>query len=289
MRGAGQIADLAALVRPDIGIITNIGLAHLELLGTPEAIASAKAELLAALPADGLAIYPDDTGYDALLRATTTARRRCIVGSSPDADYRACEISFDERGCATAQIQGPNSTMRVELSTPGAHVLADALLVVACAQELGVDDPQITRGLASAATPRAVPIVLIGRRVEVIDDSYNANPDSMAAALRTLALAHPSGRRIAVLGDMLELGEASEGAHRGILELAHELGLEYLFVFGSQFSAANKADLAYDDIDQLTSVLDAFLRPGDLILVKGSRGMRMERVIDALKGEENRC
>ena len=291
MRAPGEIAALAALVRPQIGIITSIGLAHLERLGSPEAIAAAKAELLSALPADGLAIYPDDTGYTELLRAATTARRTLLTGFDPGADCFASDIVIDDEGRAAATVRTPCSVLRLHLSSPGLHMLANALLVVAAAQELQADDDDIVAGIDEAhpADERGRRIEVAARGVSVMDDTYNANPESMAAALRTLASLSPSrpeGRRIAVLGDMLELGTASEAAHRAVLALATELGLEYLFVFGERFGAVSSPEVAYDDMGMLTQALGSFARPGDVVLVKGSRAMRMERVIEALQSED---
>jgi len=293
MRGAGEIARLAALVRPQIGIITNIGLAHLERLGTPEAIAAAKAELLAALPEDGLALYPDDTGYTELLRAATTARRTGTFGRDPEADYRATGIMIDDEGRVSATVRSPQNTLRISLSTPGLHMLSNALPVIAVAEELQFDDQTIAAGLgqAPAATLRGERLELPERGVSILDDAYNANPTSMAAALRLLATLRPNlatGRRIAVLGDMLELGEASEQAHRDVLDLAAELGLEYLFVFGSQFAAVAPPELVYDDMVELTRAVCSFVGPGDIVSVKGSRGMRMERVIEALQNVDQK-
>jgi len=290
MRGAGEITALAELVRPQIGIITSIGLAHVEMLGSPEAVAAAKAELLTALPLDGLAIYPDDTGYTDLLREANAARRTLTVGSGPDADYYATDITLDDEGCALATIHTPHATFPAALHIPGLHMLSNALLVCACAEELGLTKPALVEGLAQARVvgSRGARLEAPGRGVAIIADAYNANPDSMAVALRSLASLRPTqpeGRRVAVLGDMLELGDRSQDAHRAILELADKLNLEFLFVFGSQFGAVAPAEIAYDDMVVLGRSLCAFVRPGDIVLVKGSRGMRMERVIEALQAE----
>jgi len=290
MRAAGEIAALAALVRPQIGIITSIGLAHVERLGSPEAIAAAKAELLSALPPEGLALYPDDTGYTDLLRAATTSQRALTVGFEPGADYVATEVTIDDQGCASAIVRTPRFTLPVTLQVPGRHLLSDALLVIACAQELGIPDDVTREGLSRAGVvgSRGARLEVPQRQIAIIADTYNANPESMAAALRTLATlqpGQPGGRRVAVLGDMLELGEAAPDAHRGVLDLARELGLEYLFVFGSQFGAAATPEIAYDDMVVLAQTLCCFVQPGDIILVKGSRGMRMERIIEALQNK----
>ena len=289
MRAAGEIAALAELAAPQIGIITNIGLAHIETLGSPRAIAAAKAELLAALPQDGLAIYPDDTGYTELLReATACARTLTCSMDDPAADYYASGLESDAQACFTATVHTPRSQLRVRLQVPGRHMMANALLCIAAGEELGLCDDDIAQGLAGAQTVglRLASIDVASRGIRILADAYNANPDSMAAALRTLSALRPplpQGRRVAVLGDMLELGDAAPAAHRALLELAGELGLGYLFVFGSQFCAVAPPEVAYDDMVVLTQALCAFLRPGDVVLVKGSRGMRMERVIEALQ------
>ena len=288
MRAAGEIAHLAQLAAPTIGIITSIGLSHIETLGSPAAIAAAKAELLAALPTSGLAIYPDNTGFTPLLEAACAAQRTLMTGTGPAADYYLTDAATDAQGCVSAVIHTPGSKMRVALGIPGAHMMANALLVCAAAQELGLADGAIVRGLEAAHTVglRLAWIEAPGRGVRILADAYNANPDSMAAALHTFAESaptHPQGRRVVVLGDMLELGDTSADAHRAVLALAQELGLECLFVFGSQFCAVASPEVAYDDREALISALRSFLHPGDIVLVKGSRGMRMERVIEALQ------
>ncbi|MCL2654676.1 MAG: UDP-N-acetylmuramoyl-tripeptide--D-alanyl-D-alanine ligase [Coriobacteriia bacterium] len=293
MRAAGEIALLAEIARPQIGVITTISDAHLERLGSRENIARAKAELFEALPAgtDGLAVFQAGVPFERLLRSATSARI-CTVGRAPvKADLVASDLCLDSQACAHARVTFPDGrTLPLDLSVSGAHNIDNALLALAVGLHLGLDAEAMTAAL-QAVTPTGLRLKSVDvpkRGITLIADAYNANPESMAAALRTLASLQPSragGRRIAVLGDMLELGAASAEAHRAVLTLARELGLECLFVFGSQFGAVCSPEVAYDDMVVLTQSLCSFVRPGDIVLVKGSRVMRMERVIEALQAE----
>jgi len=294
MRGRGEIALLADIARPQIGVITTIGTAHLELLGSRENIARAKAELFEALPPEGLAVFPAEVNFSPLLRASTKAQI-CTVGIDPcQADLTASDIRLDEQACPHARITLPDgSEVLLDLQVAGLHNVSNALLALAVGLHLGLDAATMATALAAVrSTGMRLNIVEApDRGIRLVVDAYNANPDSMAAALGSLAAlqpAQPEGRRIAVLGDMLELGEESESAHREVLAQAAGLGLECLFVFGSEFSAVAPREVAYDDMGVLTRSLCSFVRPGDIVLVKGSRVMRMERVIEALQAQEQK-
>lgn len=299
MRAQGEIALLADIARPQIGVITTIGDAHLERLGSRENIARAKAELFEALPEDGLAVVAAGVAFEPLLRASSKAPLRTVGRDGVRANIRASQLRLDRQACPHARVTMPDGReILLDLSVPGVHNVDNALLVLAVGDWLGLDPEAMCAALASVAPTgmRLNSFEISARGLTVIADTYNANPDSMAAALRTLAALQPGepgktggsgvGRRVVVLGDMLELGDASLEAHRAVLELADELGLGYLFVFGSQFCAVAMPGVAYDDMDVLTRAVSSFVRSGDLILVKGSRGMRMERVIDALQEQD---
>ncbi|MGQ9697891.1 MAG: UDP-N-acetylmuramoyl-tripeptide--D-alanyl-D-alanine ligase, partial [Armatimonadota bacterium] len=229
MRGPGQIRYLAQIAQPRVGVIVNVGIAHLELLGTEKAVAEAKAELLDELPNDGVAILPADSmWYDELVR-----RSRCRVisfGVSERADVRISEYSESADGCSfTVRVAGEKTG--VTLCTPGEHFALDASAAVAAAWVLGVPVGEAAAALKEFAPPAMRGTVLRSATgFTVINDAYNANPDSMAAALRSLRVR--SGSKVALLGCMAELGEDSEQHHRAVGALAARVGLKLLAVVG---------------------------------------------------------
>jgi len=291
MRAAGEIAFLAEIAQPQFGVITTIGDAHLELLGSRKAIAHAKAELFEALPATGTAFMPANVNYAEVLREASRAPVITVGRAPVSADYEAGNVTLDDQARAHMTIYTPSGeAQEVTLAVPGEHNVENALLAFAVGDFLGRAVTEMAEALAQVQLTgsRLNILDVAGRGIRVIDDAYNANPESMVAALRSLKALQPphaDGRRIAVLGDMLELGAASAEAHRTVLALADELGLECLFVFGSQFSAVSLPEVAYDDMVVLTQRVCSFVRPGDIVLVKGSRWMHMERVICALQAE----
>lgn len=294
MRGLNQIASLCEIARPKIGVITSIGPSHIELLGSVEAIAQAKSELFQALPADGTAIYSVGSPWEHMLRTSTRAQT-CTVSMSGDAgDVQAHDVSLDDTGCAHARVTIGGQSAQLVLSVPGLHQLSNALLVVAVGHTLGIALAQLVSSLGSAKLVgmRFVVEHIDGRNITLINDAYNANPVSMAAALETFGVMQTSGRKIAVLGDMLELGDYSESSHRSIGSLVASLGIDALFTYGK--AARFIADVAKsEDIDDvwsfeeekmndLITALDKYLLAGDAVLVKGSRGMALERVAEAM-------
>jgi UDP-N-acetylmuramoyl-tripeptide--D-alanyl-D-alanine ligase len=278
MRGAGQIAELGAIAEPDVGVIVNVGPVHLELLGTVEAIAAAKAELIAALPAGGTAVVPaDEPLLEPHLRDDVST---VTFGAGGDvhlahADRQRVEIAHGER--------------RFELLVPftQAHLRSDLLAAVAAAEAIGV----IAGGRLEVAVSAGR-----GRRVELpdgvtlVDDCYNANPMSMRAALDDLAAtaaANPRGRRrVAVLGDMLELGPDERRYHAEIGAHASAAGVELLVTVGPLAAAIADAfdgeAYAVADAGEAAALVGELLEPGDVVLVKASRGVGLELVCDAL-------
>ncbi len=275
MRGAGQIAYLCEVARPTVGILTVIGDNHAELLGSRDAIADAKGELLAALPAEGLAVLNADDPYLPRLRARTTARV-VTYGVASKADYRAESACRAESGWRFT-VQG----VPVEIASPARHDVSNALAALAVAAELGVPLADAARAVADyAPPPMRMQVVPTGWGGTVLNDAYNAAPASVRSALQTLA-AH-GGRRIAFLGDMRELGELSEAAHR---ELGtHTAGLDALYTVGPLAALVPGAAARFGDSDEAAQFVRKQFTPqaGDVVLVKGSRAMAMERVADAL-------
>lgn len=287
MRGPGEIDYLARIAAPDVGVITNIGHSHVGRLGTREAIAETKAELLAHIRDGGPAVLNADDFFFGVLSAM--ARGPVVsFGLGPEAQFRATGIAEEGLQGASFRLVTPIGERDVRLSVPGRHNVMDALAAAAAAAELGVDLDTIAAGLAAhtgaAMRMQSVP----GRNGSlIINDAYNASPDSVAAALDVLA--HIEGRRIFVFGDMLEMGETGLPAHREVGERAREAGVAWLITVGELASLA--AERARELGLRIDSVADAAaaaellkpeLAPGDVVLVKGSRGIGLERVVEAI-------
>ena len=277
MRGPGQIAELAAIAEPDVAVIVSVGPVHLELLGTVEAIAAAKAELIAALPAHGTAVIPAGEGLlDPHRRAAITT---VTFGAGGDVDY----VRQDDRHVVIA---AGADTIKLAVPFTQAHLRLDLLAAVAAARAAGVT-PRGEVALALTAG-RGETVVLPGG-VTVIDGSYNANPISMRAALEDLsatARRMRAHRRVAVLGDMLELGPDGGAYHRALGPLADAAGVELLITVGPLAAA-----IAHDfhgavrpaaDAAAAASLVPGLLASGDVVLVKGSLGVGLARVCEAL-------
>jgi UDP-N-acetylmuramoyl-tripeptide--D-alanyl-D-alanine ligase len=251
MRGAGQIAELAAIAEPDVGVITNIGPVHLELLGSVEAVAAAKAELVRDLRPGATAVLPaDEPLLDAHLRDDITIVR---FGGEP-------------------------LPSELELPFTSKHMLRNARAAVAAARAIGVEPAGRLEVELSAM--RGQRIELPGHIV-VVNDCYNANPMSMRAALDDLALS-AEGRRVAVLGDMLELGADEQRFHAEIGEHARAAGVELLVTVGP-LARAMRGDRAADTAAEAATLVRELVRPGDTVLVKASRGVGLEVVAEALQ------
>ncbi|MDI3262897.1 MAG: UDP-N-acetylmuramoyl-tripeptide--D-alanyl-D-alanine ligase [Fulvimonas sp.] len=280
----GDIAYLAAIARPEIGLVNGVAPAHLERMGSLEGVAQTKGALYQALPADGVAIINADDAFAGYFAGLAGARRTLRFGLG-----QAVEIGADIR---TLGVHGsrfvlrtPQGEAEVELPLPGRHNVANALAAASIAQALDVSLATIVEGLAQtpavAGRLRAVPMP---GGWTLIDDSYNANPGSTGAAIDTLALA--AGERWLVLGDMAELGRDARALHADIGARAKAAGIERLFTVGPLARAAAEAFGAgaahYTDQPALIAALRSGLREGVTCLVKGSRSSAMERVVEAL-------
>lgn len=286
MRGRGQIGYLTTLAEPTIGVITNVGLTHLELLGTAEAIALAKAELLDEMPACSLAVIPAGGPFAALLRAHAQGPV-LTFGESDDADVRAGDVQLEADGCARFTLHAPGVSCAVRVGVPGRHQVWNALAAAAAALAAGATPGEVQAGLAGCATITGRMCVTVAPRdFTVIDDTYNANPDAMRATLQSLAEMR-GGKKVAILGDMLELGAAEVAQHREIGRLAMALGIDAVLAVGerAQDYVAGAADARARWCPDHAAAVDAalaLLAPGDCVLVKGSRSMHMETVVEAL-------
>jgi UDP-N-acetylmuramoyl-tripeptide--D-alanyl-D-alanine ligase len=293
MSAPGEIAALAALAEPEVGVVTMIGPAHLASMGSIENIARAKGELFHGLAPDGVAIFPAD---DARLAAEAgAASRRLTFGESERADVRLLEVKArgGEGSDVTLSLSG--ARIQFSLALPGAHNARNAAAAAAAAHVLGRSAADIAAGLALARAPkhRSELVEVAGRHV--LADLYNANPASMAAALDTIASLREAHAAIAILGDMLELGEDAKRYHREIGEHAARLGLQGLvgvgllgreIVAGARAAGMNPEYLFHTNEKYAAAVrATQWLKRGDFVLIKGSRGMRMEEVLEALQEE----
>ncbi|MEW6547384.1 MAG: UDP-N-acetylmuramoyl-tripeptide--D-alanyl-D-alanine ligase [Bacillota bacterium] len=291
MRGRGQIAYLAGLARPRMGVVTNVSESHLELLGSIEEVARAKAELVAALPPDGTAIL---NGDDPRVRrmGERFPGRVVYFGLGAGCEVRASGVrSLGDRGSRFLLHLG-EEVGEVFLPVPGRHQVPNALAAAAVGWALGLSLVEIVRGLENPAlSGMRMEVVRLGG-VTVLNDAYNASPTSTSAALETL-MDIPGRRHLAVLGDMLELGPRAIPGHREVGRLVARLGLDYLLTVGTLsrhlVEAAREEGMPGERITSVDSAREAaelvngLLGEGDVVLVKGSRGMKLEQVVAALR------
>jgi UDP-N-acetylmuramoyl-tripeptide--D-alanyl-D-alanine ligase len=281
MRGPGQIAELCAIAEPDVAVITNVGPVHVELLGSIEAIAATKAEIIDGLRPGGTAVVPADAGpLEPYLERAPNLLRFGAGG-----DVEAIEVQV-EAGRTDALVRTPSGEQRFELPFAEAHNLDNTLAAIAAGVALG-----FPLDLMAGLAPRIVFSRLRGELVELpedailINDSYNANPISMRAALDHLASFDARGRRLAVLGEMRELGPDAADYHREVGEYARRRGVEMIIGVG-ELATGYEPDQQVADADAAADVLAAALRPGDAVLVKGSRAVGLERVAEKLAESE---
>lgn len=288
MSAAGEITLLTRLADPTVGVITNIGPAHLEFLGNTDNVARAKGELLEAMDQGGTAVLNADDRYFETLRKRFPGTVRSF-GIEKPADVSARDIR-QERDATVFTIVVPGSSAAVRLQSVGRHNVLNALAAAAAAMAAGAKLEDVTDGLDRfrPLSMRSELRTIKGRTV--LADCYNANPDSTRAALETLALLKGGGRTVAVLGDMLELGDVAVQAHREIGAAAARLGIDVLIAAGgfARFLAegARQGGLDAGNVFEAETAVDAarllreHSRAGDTVLVKGSRGMRMETVLE---------
>jgi UDP-N-acetylmuramoyl-tripeptide--D-alanyl-D-alanine ligase len=278
MRGAGQIAELAEIAEPEVAVITNVGPVHVELLGSVEAIAAAKAEVLAALPTDGVAIAPVAAGE----LEPHLAQAPRLLRFGPGGDVYASESRVVD-GVTEAVVEAPNGRQTFHFPFAEAHNLENALAAVAVGVALGAPLAEMADRAASIGFSRFRGERLeIGNGIVLVNDCYNANPVSMRAALSHLA-SIGEGRRIAVLGEMAELGPGAPGYHREIGVSARADGVDLLVGVGGPARDYDPDDLVSDPLEA-AELLAAQIEPGDTILVKGSRSAGLEAVAEELKG-----
>jgi len=291
MNHAGEIKPLAEIAAPTVGVVTNVGTAHIEHLGSLDAIAREKGALFEALGAEASAVANADDPRVLALLARTPARA-VTFGCSADADVRAEQPTASPAG-VSFELIAPAGRAPVRVAGVGRVPVMNALAAAAAALCAGADLDDVGRGLAAYRPPAGrLERLSLPSGAVLLNDSYNANPQSLEVALRSLAELKGAGRGIAVLGDMGELGSFAAEAHRQAGRRVGELGLDALFALGERAEqvAAGAREAGLDpartwtgrDADALAAQLRAALRPGDWVLVKGSRAMRMERIVAAL-------
>ena len=291
MRGMGEIEYLARIAAPQVGVITNVGETHLGLLGTREAIAEAKAELLQALPDDGTAILNADDFYYRLF-AELSPCPTVSFGHDPQADVRIGEVRLDGLRGVEFVLQIGSESVPVQISLPGRHNVTNAAAAAAAAWAVTGSTAKIAAGLAGCPTGEMrTEVHCTAQGVTVINDAYNAAPRSVVAALNMLS--EVEGRKIFVFGDMLELGEATEEEHRRVGRLCVEEGIYWLIGLGRWGAVAAKeaaagglrADVA-ESVEDAVVLIRPELIPSDVVLVKASRAMALERVVEGLMADE---
>ena len=291
MRGLGQIDFLCRIAEPDCGIITNIGKTHCELLGSQENIAQAKGELLPYIKENGIiALSKKD---EPLLQPWLSSCKGTVLwydAESKSGDLWADDICQTEEGIRY-QLHCGEHRQKIELQVQGVHNVSNSLAAIAIAHHLGVSWEQIGDCLQKARlTGMRLDIAVSDAGVTVINDAYNANPDSMKSALGVL-MQRKGARKIAVLGDMYELGKYEAESHREVGRAAAEQKVDYLIAVGGLGrligDAAKEAGCVVDwaeNNQQAVQLLQRYIRSGDVVLVKGSRGMQMEQIVQNLMG-----
>ena len=297
MSEAGEISRLAEIARPRIAVITNVGPAHIEGLGSVEAVRDAKGEILEAIPSSGVAVLSNEDEHSRFLaeRYESKGGRVIRFGFSQESDFWADGIHITADGTRFT-LHSPDGESEIRIEALGRHNVQNALAAAACASALGVALGEMADGLSRAVLPKMRLQVreMPGRGdIHLLDDSYNANPESVAQALETASALSGDGRLISVLGDMAELGPVAESAHREVGRKIAVGGVNLFVGVGPLMRLASDEArragmddariLNFDTPEQAASSLSDRLLSGDWVLVKGSRSMMMERVIEGLE------
>ena len=290
----GELAPLLQMIRPNFGVITCIGREHLEFFGDVVGVAQEEGRLAELLPADGKLFVNGDDEWTGRVAERTHAQV-VRVGFAASNDWRAQGVRPDKQG-VRFQVEGPNEdfTGEYRIHLLGRHQVVNALFAIAVGMELGLNRAEIARGLAECRPSKMRLELWEHSGVRVLDDAYNANADSVVAALQTLRELPCKGRRVAVLGDMAELGAHSQAGHEEIGRRAAELGVGQLFAVGKMAPviarAARGAGLnrvfEFADVETAAGAVKSFVKSGDLVLLKASRATRLERIGEVLRAGE---
>lgn len=286
-----EIAYLSCIAHPDVAVIINVGTAHIEFLGTQQGIRQAKLEILEGMTPQGMLLL---NGDDTMLRCldVTPKQRITYFGASEGCDVRALDVS-QKGGVLRFTVEAGRLTFPVEMKLEGEHYVADALAAVTVGLKLGVHPDKIRQQLDAFQNMSGRQEIFEAKGCTIINDCYNAGPESMAAALNVLG--NRPGRHIAVLGDMLELGDCAQAEHYKIGRIAAEKA-DMVFAFGPHAGRVLDGTItggmpenmgrAFDSREELVTALRRAVKPGDVILFKGSHGMHLEKVLEAFLKEE---
>lgn len=283
----GEMRRLSQMARPTICLMTTIGYCHLEQLGDLDGVLRAKSEVFEYMGPDTLAVM---NGDDPLLAAFSPGTRKCTFGLGEGCDYRAQNINTHGTTGVSCEILGGGRAMSLLIPAFGSHMVLGALPAVIIGRELGLTDEEIRLGLLNYATVGGRANIYDTGYVTLIDDCYNANPNSMAASLRSLASLE--GRRVAILGDMKELGHDAEALHRQVGVLAAQLGVDGLVCCGAQAeyiykgyisSGCQKYGWHFPLKEALFARLPSLVTQGDTVLIKASHSMHFDEIVEALK------
>lgn len=292
-RRLGDVKLLSGIARPDIVVVTNVGVAHMEVFGSWASIVEASAEPIDALGPDGLAILNADDPV-VIAYGDRCPGRVVTFGVRPHADVRAVDAALGPDGRASFRCTTEEDDAAVTLAVPGEHMVSNALAAIAVGRELGISLAECAAALAEAGVSRwRMETFTTAAGVLVLNDAYNANPESTAAALRTARWVAGEGRLVAVVGEMAELGPISEVEHDRVGELAARIRVDRLVTVGEAARAIARAavregmepgDVAsYDDALDVLEDVRSWVRPGDLVLCKGSRVAGLEALAEALR------
>lgn len=291
MNNLGEISRLTSIVKPDVAIITNIGVSHIENLGSKKNILRAKMEILEGLNSKGLVILNGDDnllfGLKGLLNFRTV-----FYGFEEGLDYQAYNVrSLGEKG-SVFEIEINKKEYEVKVPAPGIHNIYNALASIAAGVELGVPEEDIIKGIEEFSPAKMRLDIINNNGIKVINDAYNASPQSMEAALTVLKDISSGNRTIAVLGDMYELGEMTNEVHVNVGKFAAGQGIDYIIAVGVNaenickgalsMGADKNRVLKFESNKETSEFLEKLIKKGDVILVKGSRGMKMEEIVNQL-------
>lgn len=292
-RHEGDAAALCEVARPDVVVVTNVGLAHMEIFGSWDAIVRSGAEPVEALGARGAAVLNAD---DVVVRgyASRTSARVRTFGLDAEADVRASAVALGDDGCATFVLEHGSERERVELAVPGEHMVSNALAATACGIELGLSPAECAAALKAARVSAwRMERFTTPAGIVVLNDAYNANPESMSAGLKAARWIARRGRLIAVLGHMAELGPVSDAEHERLGGLVVRIGVDRLVTVGEPARAIARAAIREgqrpDDVSmcdgpqEAVAEIRAWARPGDVVLLKGSRVAGLERAAESLR------
>ena len=296
MNHSGEIAALTRLVRPHIALITAIAPAHIENLGSIEAIADAKGEIFEGLEGEGVAVIPEDSPWrDRLVKAARGHADRTITfGTTAEADVSTMAAARSDDGGSLVTARLIDSELTFTLSQPGDHWISNAMAVLAVVEAVGGDVAAAGLALADLGGLKGRgerhSIIVKGGTALLIDESYNANPASMAATLASLGSEQLTGQRIAVLGPMRELGPDSPAMHGALADPIRAANVERLVLVGDEMRVladalgADVESVVADDVDQAARLLQAILAPGDVVLVKASNSVGLAALVERVAG-----